>query len=101
MGSVVQICPIFANIRDDATVRGAFDEANYVINLFGILHEKVKATFAAIHHEGARRVAQAAAAAGAARLIHVSAIGASPSSASLYARTKAAGEQAEIGRAHV
>src|SRR3546814_11066789 len=94
MGSVGQIVPIFANIRDDATVRAAVDGADYVINLVGILHEKGKTTFAAIHHEGARRVAQAAAAAGSTRLIHISAIGASPSSASLYARPKAAGEQA-------
>src|SRR3546814_10166635 len=51
MGSVGQIVPIFANIRDDATVRAAVDGADYVINLVGILHEKGKATFAAIHQD--------------------------------------------------
>lgn len=96
MGAVGQIAPMFANVRDDASVAAAVREADFVINLVGILHESGKATFSATHFEGARRVARAAAEAGCSRLIHVSAIGASPSSASQYARTKFAGEQAVL-----
>src|SRR3989304_8254019 len=44
--------------------------------------------------EGARHVAEAARAAGAKALVHISAIGANPNSPSVYARTKAAGEAA-------
>src|SRR3546814_7347903 len=44
--------------------------------------------------EGAGTVAAAAAAAGVEALVHVSAIGASPDSASAYARSKAEGEAA-------
>jgi len=94
MGSVGQIVPVFANIRDDASVAAAVAGADFVVNLVGILYEKGKDTFAAIHQDGARRVAQAAMDAGCSRLIHVSAAGASPSSESHYARSKASGEQA-------
>src|SRR5262249_54222245 len=52
-------------------------------------------TFDAVQAKGAETVAKAAAAAGAA-LVHVSAIGADGQSASLYARAKAAGEQAVL-----
>ncbi|HET8728134.1 MAG TPA: complex I NDUFA9 subunit family protein [Alphaproteobacteria bacterium] len=96
MGAVGQIVPIFANIRDDASVTAAVAGADYIVNLVGVLYEKGKATFAATHLEGARRIARAAAEAGCERVIHISAVGASPSSDSLYARTKAAGEQAVL-----
>ena len=64
-----------------------------VINLVGVLRQKGRQSFEAVHAEGARRVAGAAAAAGA-RLIHVSALGADPASRSAYARTKAEAEAA-------
>jgi NADH dehydrogenase len=47
-----------------------------------------------VHFEGARRVAQAAAAAGARHLVQVSAIGAHPNAEANYARSKAAAEVA-------
>ena len=66
--------------------------ADAVINLVGILYEKGPQTFPRIHEHGAGNVARAAKAAGVGRLVHMSALGASPSSSSAYARTKAAGE---------
>jgi uncharacterized protein YbjT (DUF2867 family) len=72
-------------------VRGA----DVVINLVGILFERGKQRFEAVQAEGAGNVARAAAAAGA-KLIHISALGASPDSTALYARTKAAGEAAVL-----
>ena len=83
-----------ANVQDDATVCAAVKNADSVINLVGILYETKRQTFAPIHEEGARRVATAAKNAGVERLIHMSALGASRSSPSEYARSKAAGEQA-------
>ena len=91
-GDVGQIVPVAANIRDDTQVAAAVEGAWGVINLVGILFERGRQTFDAMHAEGARRIAEASAKAGAERLVQVSAIGAAMDSPSLYARTKAAGE---------
>jgi NADH dehydrogenase len=93
-GGVGQIVPLFANVTDEATVRRAVSGADLVVNLVGLLAERRKGDFHTIHVEGAGLVARQAAAAGVERLIHVSAIGADPASPSLYAQTKAAGEDA-------
>lgn len=88
-----QIAPLFANIRDDASVAAAVAGAHVVVNLVGVLYERGRNTFEAIQHRGAGRVAAAAAAAGARSLVQVSAIGADPESPAAYARAKAAGER--------
>lgn len=95
-GSVGQIVPTFANVRDDHSVSAAVDGADYVVNLVGILYESGRQTFKAVHEEAAGRIARAAQQAGASRLIQISAIGAAPESRSRYARTKAAGERAVL-----
>ena len=94
MGEVGQITPVLANIRDDDSVRAAIDGSDAVINLVGILVQQGRQRFDAVHRTGAERVARTARGAGASRLIHFSAIGASASSRSVYARSKAAGEAA-------
>lgn len=94
MGDVGQVTPMAVSLRDKASVAAAVAGADAVVNLVGILYESGRQTFEAIHHEGARTVAEAAAKAGVGRLVQVSAIGADPASPSLYARTKAAGEAA-------
>ena len=93
-GDVGQIVPIRASVTDAAQVAAAVHGAEDVITLVGILYESGGATFRRIHVEGAMTVAQAAAAAGVKRLIHVSALGADATSPSLYAQTKAEGEAA-------
>lgn len=93
-GMVGQVTPEFANTRDDATVAAVVADSDYVVNLVGILYEKGRRTFQALHVDGARRVAEAAARAGVPRLVHVSAIGADPAAEAAYARSKAEGEQA-------
>ncbi|MFE0758109.1 complex I NDUFA9 subunit family protein [Inquilinus sp. NPDC058860] len=93
-GAVGQVVPVFADIRDDGSVAAAVAGADAVVNLVGILFERGRQRFDAIHAEAAGRVARAAAAAGAGRFVQVSAIGASADSPSSYARTKAAGEAA-------
>ena len=79
-----------ADITRPADVAAAVAGADAVINLVGVL----KGRFHAIHVDGARNIAEAAAAAGAEALVHVSAIGADPDSDSNYGRTKGDGEQA-------
>ncbi len=94
MGDVGQIALVQANLRVPETVAAACAGADIVVNLVGILAERGRQNFHAIHEIGARTVAEAAKAAGAQQLIHVSALGASPQAISRYARSKAAGETA-------
>ncbi|NNG03081.1 MAG: complex I NDUFA9 subunit family protein [Inquilinus sp.] len=93
-GAVGQIVPVFANGRDDASVAAAVDSADAVVNLVGILYESGRQTFDAVHHVAAARIARAAKATGATRMVQISAIGAAQESRSKYARSKAAGEAA-------
>jgi uncharacterized protein YbjT (DUF2867 family) len=93
LGKVGQIHAVQANLRYPESVAAAVRDSDVVINLVGILAESGAQRFDAVQAEGAAAVAAAAKAVGA-RLIHVSAIGADPESASGYARTKAAGEAA-------
>jgi uncharacterized protein YbjT (DUF2867 family) len=93
-GEPGQIVPLSADVTDAASVAKATSEARAVINLVGILYEKGRRTFRRVHVEGAENVAKAARAAGAERLVQMSAIGADPHSPAEYGRTKAAGERA-------
>jgi len=94
MGDVGQIVPVAANIRDAASVAAALAGSDAVVNLVAVLYERGRQTFEALHHQGAATVARAAAEAGARRLVHISAIGADPAAASLYAASKGRGERA-------
>jgi uncharacterized protein YbjT (DUF2867 family) len=85
---------IQADLLDDVAVDRAIAGADAVVNLVGILTETATQTYRAIHVEGARRVALAAQRHGVMRLIHISALGASPTSPAVSDRTKAEGEQA-------
>jgi NADH dehydrogenase len=91
LGRVGQIAAVQANLRNAASVEAAARDAHVVINLVGILFQQGRQRFDAVQAQGAELVARAANAVGA-RLVHVSAIGADAASASLYARSKAAGE---------
>ena len=93
-GVVGQVTPVAANVRDRASVAQAVEGVDAVVNLVGILHEGGKQRFQAVQAEGARTIAEEAARAGAAHLVHISAIGADAKSNSSYARTKAEGEAA-------
>ncbi len=94
MGHIGQIVPVAADVGNAASVRAAAAGAEVVVNLVGILYERKAGAFEAVHVRGAAAVAAAAREAGARRLVHVSALGADPDSASLYARSKAGGEAA-------
>ena len=84
---------IQADVLDDVAVGGAVAGTDAVVNLVGILTETTSQTYRAIHVEGARRVALAAQHHGVTRLIHIPALGSSPTSPAISDRTKAEGEQ--------
>jgi NADH dehydrogenase len=67
-------------------------DSHVAINLVGILTESGAQSFDAVQGSGAETVAKAASAV-AARMVHVSAIGADENSPSSYARAKGAGER--------
>jgi NADH dehydrogenase len=92
MGRTGQIHAVQANIRDAQSVAAAARDAHVLINLVGILFERGRQRFSAVHTHGAEQVALAANAQGA-RVVHVSAIGADEQSRSLYARSKAMAEK--------
>ncbi len=92
-GAVGQVEPIFANIRDDASVRLAMQGADAVINCVGTFDRKGRNNFDAVQHEGAERIARIAAEEKIGQLVHVSAIGADENGESVYGQTKALGEQ--------
>ncbi len=94
MGGVGQIVPLAANVTDEAAVARAVEGAEIVVNAVGVLAEARSGDFTRIHAEGAGRVARLAQAAGATRLVHLSAIGADAGSPSRYAKSKAEGEAA-------
>lgn len=91
-GVVGQVEPVFANIRDDASVRAAMMGADAVVNCVGILAEAGKNGFDAVQAEGAERIARIAAEQSVTRMVQISAIGADKGSDSDYARSKALGE---------
>ncbi|MGQ0681214.1 complex I NDUFA9 subunit family protein [Bradyrhizobium sp.] len=94
-GKVGQIHPVQANVRNAASVQAAMRGSDIVVNLTGILNPAGAQSFEAVHARASGTVAKAAAEIGA-RVVHVSAIGADENSASVYARTKAAGEKATL-----
>jgi NADH dehydrogenase len=98
LGRVGQIHSVQANLRYPESVERALEGADVAINLVGILFERGKQRFEAVQADGAGYVARAAASEGA-RVIHVSALGATADGPALYARTKAAGEQAVLAAA--
>jgi NADH dehydrogenase len=84
---------VVADLHDEGQMRAAVGDADAVVNLVGIGRERGQ-TFAAVHVEGAGRVARLAAAAGVERLLHVSALGIAEDAPSDADRSKARGERA-------
>ena len=91
LGRVGQIHAVQANLRNAPSVEAAARDADVLVNLVGILFERGRQRFEAVHTFGAEQVALAASAHGA-RLVHVSALGADEKSPSSYARSKATAE---------
>lgn len=83
-----------ADVRDPASVAAAVAGADAVVNAVSAYVEKRGASFESVHVQGAKTLALEAAAAGAARLVLVSGIGADPRSASPYIGSRGRGELA-------
>jgi uncharacterized protein YbjT (DUF2867 family) len=96
LGAAGQIYAVQANLRYPDSVARAVQGAEAVVNLVGVLAPTGSQTFDALHVGGARAVAQATREAGAASLVHVSALGADRNSPAHYARSKAEGEGAVL-----
>jgi uncharacterized protein YbjT (DUF2867 family) len=92
MGDVGQITPIDADIQDDQALEAVVAGAEIVVNAVGILFERGRQSFEALHARLPVRIAAAAQKAGAKQILHVSAIGADAQAPSSYGRSKAAGE---------
>jgi NADH dehydrogenase len=92
VGSVGQIHSVQVNLRYPESIARAAEGADGVVNLVGVLAERGRQTFDALQAHGPRLVAEATPPG--ASLVHVSALGADPDSPSLYARSKAQGEEA-------
>jgi NADH dehydrogenase len=90
LASLGQIQFVAGDVGDAARVRAAAEGSHAIVNLVGIL----KGRFHEVHVDGARNVAEAAAAAGAEALVQVSAIGADPEAQSAYLASKGEGEAA-------
>jgi NADH dehydrogenase len=80
-----------ADVHDDKQLARLVAGCDAVVNLVAILHGSEEA-FRRTHAELPRQVAAACHNAGIRRVIHVSALGASPDAPSRYLRSKAAGE---------
>lgn len=83
-----------ANVRHRQSVDRAVEGADAVVNLVGILYEKGRQSFEGAQREGAINVAEACAAAGIEKLVHISAIGADAEAKADYAETKGEAETA-------
>ncbi|MFQ6019112.1 MAG: complex I NDUFA9 subunit family protein, partial [Kiloniellaceae bacterium] len=83
---------VHADVWDESTVARAVRQSVSVINSVGHYVEKGTATFDVVHGQGALHVARQAGQAGAERLIHISGLGADPTSDSPYVRARGIGE---------
>jgi NADH dehydrogenase len=91
-GGFERVTVVPADVRDQASVAAAIAEADAVVNAVSAYVEKGGVTFEAVHVRGAENLAREAAAAGVARFVLVSGIGADPDSSSPYIRARGRGE---------
>ena len=94
MGVVGQITLVSGDACDDETLERVIAPADAVVNLVGILAETGSQRFTALQAELPGRIGAMAAKHDVESVVHVSAIGASATSPSIYSRSKAAGEAA-------
>ena len=94
LGGLGQTQFVAADVTRPDTIMRAIHGSDGVVNLVGSFTGDLNR----IHVEGARVIADAATATGAAAMVHVSAIGANPESASRYGQTKGLGEAAVRGK---
>jgi NADH dehydrogenase len=82
-----------ADVRDRGALAGAVAGSDAVVNAVSAYVEAGGVTFESVHERGAEMLAREAAAAGVARFVLVSGIGADPESGSAYIRSRGRGER--------
>lgn len=88
-----RVSSVRADIRDDSSVALAVQGASAVVNAVSLYLEKGGGpSFRDIHEDGAERIARLASASGAARLVHISGIGADARSHSRFIGARGRGE---------
>jgi uncharacterized protein YbjT (DUF2867 family) len=87
-----RVALLCTDVRDQVSVAAAVAGADAVVNAVSAYVEKGGVTFEAVHEQGAKTLAQESAAAGVARFVLVSGIGADPESGSPYIRARGRGE---------
>jgi uncharacterized protein YbjT (DUF2867 family) len=93
-GDVGQIQIEQANLRFPDSVARALEGAEACVNLVGLLYERGRQKFSAVHAQGSETVARSCAERGVRTLVQMSALGADGASSSAYARSKADAEAA-------
>lgn len=93
MADVGQIVGGPVDLSSEQALTDLLTGSHAVINLIGILNETSATKFEEVQGQLPGRIARAAVAAGVERMAQISAIGADQDSPSVYARTKALGEQ--------
>lgn len=88
---------IKGDITEPETLKGAFEGIDAVVHLVGIIMEKGRYTFEAVHVKGTEALVKEAQRAGVKRFFYQSALGASMSSPYKYLRTKAMAEEVVKG----
>lgn len=81
------------SILQPSTATPAFEGAQAVIHLVGIIAELKDQTFSHVHQEGTEAALEAARQAGIQRFVHMSALGTRPNAVSRYHQTKWAAEE--------
>jgi len=87
-----RVTVVYADVRDQGSVAAAIACADAVVDAVSAYVEKGGVTFEAVHVRGAENVAREAVAAGVARFVLVSGIGADRYSSSPYIRSRGRGE---------
>jgi len=93
MGSVGQISVFPGDALDEKALAGVMSGADAVVNTIGILAENGRQSFSALQAELPGRIGRLAAELSLGRVVHLSAIGADPSSHIRYAASKGQGEE--------
>lgn len=91
-----QIVAVTGSVNNPESLRNAFEGAETVCHLVGLITETRTQTFEEIVAQGTANVVEACRQAGVRRLLYISAIGTAAEAASKYHRTKYVAEQAVI-----
>jgi uncharacterized protein YbjT (DUF2867 family) len=91
-GRTLPVDLIRADVTDDGSVVGAVAGAFAVVNAVSLYAERGRQTFELVHVEAAARVARHSRQSGVRRLLHLSGIGADPTSPSRYIASRGRGE---------